>query len=438
MADHKDTPVIMAVHPAADLFPMLDEKDLAALAEDIKANGLLEPVWLYDDPDHGTVILDGRNRAAACALAGVQLQTRTYTGPDPIRFAVSVNMQRRHLTAGQKAAVAFEVLPLYEEAGRKEMARAVAEENRRRAEREAAERSKSQPTLDANPGVADLPHLEPTAKPKQKKARAPISRDKAAEATGTSGRAVAQFKRIAEQAPDLADKVKSGEIALDRAERIIRDREAESRRVKEAQREASLVGTLTTVDLRLGDFRDVLADVRDLDAIITDPPYPREFIPLMADLAAWADAALKPDGVLVILMGQTYLPDVYRLLEGGRPYRWTGAYMTPGAGYASKPRKLQSNWKPLLVYGGGPRFADVFESRGSDADAKNNHKWGQDYGAFHEIVRRFTKAGDVIADPFMGAGTTLLAGKALGRHVIGAELEQEHFDTAQRRLEDTP
>jgi hypothetical protein len=30
-------------HPLADIFPMLEEKDLKALAEDIKAKGLTEP-----------------------------------------------------------------------------------------------------------------------------------------------------------------------------------------------------------------------------------------------------------------------------------------------------------------------------------------------------------------------------------------------------------
>ena len=44
-----------------------------------------------------------------------------------------------------------------------------------------------------------------------------------------SGRAVSQYKRVAATAPDLAEKVKSGAMPLDRAERIIRDREAEAR-----------------------------------------------------------------------------------------------------------------------------------------------------------------------------------------------------------------
>jgi len=125
---------------------------------------------------------------------------------------------------------------------------------------------------------------------------------------------------------------------------------------------------------------------------------------------------------------------VYRLLDGHRPYRWTCAYLTPGNGYVSHPRKVQCHWKPLLVYGGGPRLDDVFSSEGTDAGAKDHHKWGQDYGAFHTLIERLTQPRQTIVDPFMGSGTTLLAGHALGRNVIGADVELESVTTARERL----
>jgi hypothetical protein len=46
--------------------------------------------------------LDGRNRVAACAIAGVDPQWQVYNG-DPIAFIVEVNAERRHLTTGQRA-----------------------------------------------------------------------------------------------------------------------------------------------------------------------------------------------------------------------------------------------------------------------------------------------------------------------------------------------
>jgi 16S rRNA G966 N2-methylase RsmD len=384
------------------LFPLLGDDELAELATDIRDHGLHEPVWLWDDPERGTVLLDGRNRARACLLGGIEIRTRTYRGDDPIAFSISANEKRRHLTAGQRSFLALEIEKLY-----------------------AAEAKRGRPRKDDQEKVAD---------PRQYSARENKSVERAAKVAKASGRGVSQAKRVEREAPDLAEKVKAGHLAIDRAERIIRDREAEQRRIEQARREAAAQPAPAVVDIRAGDFREVLSDLHDIDAIITDPPYPHEFIPLLGDLAAWADKVLKPDGVLAVLMGHTYLPEVYRLLDGHRPYRWTGCYLTPGNGYVSMARRVQSNWKPLIVYGGGPRFADIVRSEGQDAAAKSLHFWGQDYGAFHVIVERLTSRGQTVCDPFMGSGTTLLAAKALGRHAVGADVDAAHVATARKRL----
>jgi len=89
-------------HPIADLFPMLAEDELKELAADIAERGLLQQIVLDSDGR----ILDGRNRLAACELAGVDPEFSTYDGDDPDGYALSVNIARRHLTKGQQAMVA--------------------------------------------------------------------------------------------------------------------------------------------------------------------------------------------------------------------------------------------------------------------------------------------------------------------------------------------
>jgi len=236
---------------------------------------------------------------------------------------------------------------------------------------------------------------------------------------------------VSKEAPDLAEKVAAGDMALDRAERAVRDRVAEAVKVEKALAQAAAVGEVYHVDVRHGDFRDVLADLRDIDAIITDPPYPREFLPLLDDLAAWADRILAPDGVLAVLIGQTHLPEVFARLAGGRPYRWTACYLTEGPGYVSHPRRVHSSWKPLLVYGGGPRFGDLFRSSGDD---KAHHHWGQNFDGFSAIIERLTEPGQTVVDPFMGGGTTLLAAHALCRHAIGCDVDGDALAAARERL----
>jgi len=87
-------------HPIASIFPLLDGAGIAALAEDIKRAGLLEPVCLYEGK-----VLDGRNRVRACALAGVEVRTGVFAGTalEAIRHVWSLNFARRHLNPSQAA-----------------------------------------------------------------------------------------------------------------------------------------------------------------------------------------------------------------------------------------------------------------------------------------------------------------------------------------------
>ena len=68
----------MKPHPYADILPLLEGEAFDALVADIRANGLLEPITLYEG-----MILDGRNRWNACKAAGVEPQFREFDGDGP-------------------------------------------------------------------------------------------------------------------------------------------------------------------------------------------------------------------------------------------------------------------------------------------------------------------------------------------------------------------
>lgn len=86
------------IHPAAAVWPMLSEPDLRRLADDIAAEGLRHPIVI----DAEGRILDGRNRLAACQIAGIEPQFETFDG-DPVALVLSENNERRHITTGQRA-----------------------------------------------------------------------------------------------------------------------------------------------------------------------------------------------------------------------------------------------------------------------------------------------------------------------------------------------
>ncbi|MEY2669321.1 MAG: hypothetical protein RJA59_1959 [Pseudomonadota bacterium] len=80
------------VHPAAQLFPMLDEVALQRLAEDIKANGQKVPIVLLAGQ-----VLDGRNRLLACKKAGIEPFFVEFDTGNPWRAVWSYNRERRQI-----------------------------------------------------------------------------------------------------------------------------------------------------------------------------------------------------------------------------------------------------------------------------------------------------------------------------------------------------
>jgi hypothetical protein len=91
----------LPVFSVANLFPMIAQDELAELADDIRENGLQESIVIAQVSGEW-MLIDGRNRLAACRLAGVEPTARILT-TDPTAYVLSANVHRRHLTKGQQA-----------------------------------------------------------------------------------------------------------------------------------------------------------------------------------------------------------------------------------------------------------------------------------------------------------------------------------------------
>ena len=94
---------------------------------------------------------------------------------------------------------------------------------------------------------------------------------------------------------------------------------------------------------------------------------------------------LAPDGVLAVMVGTSFLPDVFRELDGYRPYRWTMAVV--GTRLQSiHVRRASTLWKPVLIYGSGPRISGDIVHYESSEHVKH-HEHGQDTAIFRGANR---------------------------------------------------
>jgi len=178
-------------------------------------------------------------------------------------------------------------------------------------------------------------------------------------------------------------------------------------------------------------------EANSIDAIITDPPYPKEYIHCYKELAEQAAIILRDGGILVALCGHLYLPEYLRVIMSHLTYHWLGVYYMPEPPhYYNHDRLVQSISKPIIIATKGKwikkRFIDTVIN---DAPDKEFHKWGQGITGFKRLVESFTLPNETILDPFVGGGTTAIAALECGRYFIGSDISEEEVQKTKGRLQ---
>jgi len=241
---------------------------------------------------------------------------------------------------------------------------------------------------------------------------------------------------VAEQHPEQFAAVRAGKKSLRKVEKEIRADENQSA-LTDAQKAVDIAIRTkidSVCDLRVASCRDIFASGIKPDAVITDPPYPREFLHVFTELAESCAFAGVP--LVAVMCGQSYLPEVMALLGAHLRYRWVLAYLTPGGQAVQQwQAKANTTWKPILLFGDAIEwFGDVAASKVNDND-KRFHSWGQSESGMTDVIGRLTKPGQIVCDPFLGGGTTAVASLALGRRFVGCDIDAECVEKTRLRVE---
>lgn len=216
---------------------------------------------------------------------------------------------------------------------------------------------------------------------------------------------------------------------------------------------------MSTIDLRHGDWRDVMADVQEVGAVIADPPYSAR----TQDRHAARIASGKVTGRRAISYAHWTPENVFDFVESWAP-RTRGWFVCLSdnslcAAYESDyERNGLTAFAPvgILIPGMTVRMAGDGPSSwmiyANVARPKRLSKWGTLPGGYtgppgervhiggkplwlmRALVRDYTRPGDLVVDPCAGAATTLLAAAQEGRRAIGAEIDANTYALAQRRI----
>lgn len=192
------------------------------------------------------------------------------------------------------------------------------------------------------------------------------------------------------------------------------------------------------VNLIKGSFLSAPIEDNSLDLILTDPPYPKEDLPLWKELGKFASQKLKPSKFLVAYTGSLYLPQVMDMLGEYLDYYWIFAMLFTESPIVSKVNVIQ-RWKPVLIFQKPPfkRIDNTLSDllRGGERE-KSLHEWQQGIWQSEYLLEKFSQKGDVVCDPMMGAGTFPYIAHKLGRKPIGIEINEDTFNIAKTRFKE--
>jgi hypothetical protein len=179
------------------------------------------------------------------------------------------------------------------------------------------------------------------------------------------------------------------------------------------------------LDLRVGDARQVLADVPDesVALVLTDPPYGDEAEPLYTWLAEWSARVLIPGGSLICYTGQSRLDRDIGILAQHLRYWWL-LTMLHHQSQRLPGKFVTAEFKPVLWFvkdhrRGRTLVNDVLRSPKRE---KDDHDWSQGEGGVPLLVEQLTDPGDTIADPFAGTARWGEIATGAGRLWVGADV----------------
>ena len=393
-------------HPIADLFPLMAEAEISELAEDIKKNGLAEPILIYEDK-----ILDGRNRYLACEKVGIKPESIKYGGKDPLGLVISLNLKRRHLNESQRGMIAAKIANMSHGGDRK------------------------------SDQAANLP-LEK------------VSQSNAAKLLNVSERGIRDAKEIIRKAPEKVKDIESGKKTIHQVKREMR---------KEKTREILENATIPKEkEWIITDNQKII----NCKLIITDPPYgitdqPWEPKPenLEKFTRSWLTEWVKAGAEMIfIFWSQEYMWKGKNWFDEslGSKYKFQQLLIWhyPNNKSPQSREGFKQTWEPIFFYRSkksdrkikisseiwGAEMNDfdchvsaVPQSNFNDAEMKI-HPAQKPVSVFRWIINASTLPGELVCDPFCGSGASGIAAIQLKRKYHGIEIDPKYVKLANQRI----
>jgi len=389
------------------LIPPLSESEYTELEQSILAEGCRDPLCVWND-----TIVDGHHRYEICTKHNIPFRIHEMefnSEEDAEIWIIGNQLARRNISDWSRWKL----------------------ENMRKDILLTQGREKQAHGLTA-PGRTLLSTIDKSVEEPHN------TRKTIADALGWSTGKVAMAEVVDKHAPEeLKEKLWTDDVSINEAYKQTKKqlRQAKAQQKREELAEA---GKVVPADDHWHIWQADIATwqaPKQYDFIITDPPYPKEYIYLYEVLAQRATEWLKPGGLLLAMCGESYLNQIMPLMDKHLEYYWIGCILTPDQNANLWQKKVKTKWKPLLIYTNGNYngkvFTDVFKG---ENDGKELHEWQQSESVMDAIIGKICYEGQSILDPFCGSGTTGVAALKQGCFFDGIDIDENNVNISKARL----
>lgn len=238
-----------------------------------------------------------------------------------------------------------------------------------------------------------------------------------------------------------------------------------------------------SVQLILGDCRDVLPTLGKVDVVFVDPPYGETNLQWDKRVVSWPSllrSCLKATGSMWVFGSQRMFLETASEFAGWRfaqdmiwekhngsglhndrfrrvhelvlqfyleDAAWADVFKSPQFTYDAVARTVRKKLRPAHWHGatngttyqsedGGPRLMrSVIYERSEHSRAE--HPTQKPTGLIEPLLLYACPPGGIVLDPMMGAGSVGICAREQDRGFIGVEANEEYFDIACRRITDT-
>jgi DNA modification methylase len=204
-----------------------------------------------------------------------------------------------------------------------------------------------------------------------------------------------------------------------------------------------------SVTLYHGDCREVTAWL-DADVLVTDPPYGMA-LKTGANCDEGTGWTSRWTGVTIAGDDTTAARDEALTMWGDGPALVFGTWKRPApegvrevlvwdkvvsTGMGALDIPWRPSWESVYVMGkgfiGARSHGVLRHSLPTLAPERKDHPTPKPVGLLHDLIAKCPPG--VVADPFAGSGSTLLAARNLGRRSIGVEIDERYCEVVAKRL----